>query len=98
MADEAKTGNSVVDSIFGTLRGVVGIAGDALNTAATFQERVLAAKVAAAQKTAAPQQLVTSPTSNPNASDAARLKMWATYTGITGGVLLVMLLLYKKVK
>lgn len=92
------TGNSVVDSIFGTLRGIVGFAGDTVGMAATSIERLAAARVALANTKGTPKQLVTTPSTNPNASDVAKIKLWATYVGVSGAVILVGLLVYKKLK
>lgn len=92
------TGNAVVDGLLNTLRGVVGVVGEGLTTAATGIERVAAARLALRNKTATPVQTVATPTTNPNASDAAKIKLWAQYAAITGGVILAGLLLWKKLK
>lgn len=88
------TGNWLIDS----LQGLANVGGSILTTAASFQERLLAAKAAAAQKTATPQQVVTVPNTNPNADPTAAIQTWATYAAVTGGILLVLAIIYKKVK
>lgn len=90
----APTGNWLIDSI----QGIATVGTSILGSVATFQERILAAKLAAAQKTTLPQQAVTVPNANPNADGEAQVKLWAQYVAVTGGIIFVMLLVYKKVK
>ena len=93
-----QTGNAVIDGVFGLLRGVVGLGGEVLTTAATGIERIAAARVALLNKNSTPSQAVNVPTNNPNASDVAKVKLWATYAAISAGAILAGLLLYKKLK
>lgn len=86
------TGNAFLDA----LNGLAGVGASILNTAATFQERILAAKASAKQATTVTVPVTTS--QQTAADNAEQLKLWAEYAAVTGGILLVMFLAYKKLK